>query len=583
MRKFRENMCFLLGAVLVAGMLAGCGGSSSRESGSGASTDQSGAANTTSAASDTDTASGGSGKEKAGTLKVGVSGTPNLDPAVANTGSELIAFSNLYDTLVVPSDTDETGVEPRVAESYEISDDGLTYTFHIKSGIKFHNGDELKASDVVYSVDRFLTIGEGYSYIFENHLLPGKTEAPDDTTVIFHLEDSYGPFLQSLVRVGILNEKQVTEHEDHSNETYEGHGDYGKNWLLSHDAGSGAYQAVELVQQDYFYAEKFDDWFVGFDNQYAPEAFKQMAITEAATVRTMINNKELDITDTWQSTETLSALEKMDGVSLAKYSNMLEQNIYINTTIAPMDDVNIRRAMSCLVDYDTVDNSILVGSTRVAGPTPTGVKGHTDTAMFDYDPEKAKSYIAASRYADSIGDYTIEIVTNSDVSDQEKIALMIQSAGQQIGLKIEVTKAPWVSLQDMFGSAETSPMMTLINSAPPIDDAATYLQSRYSQKTQGTWENGEWLSDEKLDADIQDALTTVDDEERMKKEADIQNYIVDELCPSIWLCNLTERCAYHSDYIKWPFVENASEGEIPTTTNGFSQVYANMEYHPELK
>ena len=95
---------------------------------------------------------------------------------------------------------------------------------------------------------------------------------------------------------------------------YGENGDYGRTYLLTHGAGSGAYKAVELVQQDYFYAEKYDDWFMGWDNEYAPEAFKQMAITEATTVRTMVNNKELDITDTWQSLETLNALSQIDGV-----------------------------------------------------------------------------------------------------------------------------------------------------------------------------------------------------------------------------------------------------------------------------
>ena len=71
----------------------------------------------------------------------------------------------MYDTLVHPSDTDE-GVTGRVADSWEVSDDGPVYTFNLKKGIKFHNGEELKASDVVYSMDRLLTIGEGYAYIF---------------------------------------------------------------------------------------------------------------------------------------------------------------------------------------------------------------------------------------------------------------------------------------------------------------------------------------------------------------------------------------------------------------------------------
>lgn len=207
--------------------------------------------------------------------------------------------------------------------------------------------------------------------------------------------------------------------------------------------------------------------------------------------------------------------------------------------------------------------------------------GHVDTAQFKFDIEQAKTYLAASSYADTYKDYPIEIVVNSDVADLEKIALMVQTAAQQIGMTITISKAPWVSLIDKMGSVETSPQITIINSAPPYDDAGVYLQSRYSNATQGTWENGEWLSDSTINDMIEDALGTTDVDARLQKYADIQNYIVDEVCPSAWLCDLTERCAYQSSYIKWPLIEEADG--VGRCVNGYSQEYYRMEYHTELK
>ena len=203
-----------------------------------------------------------------------------------------------------------------MAERWEVSEDGLTYTFYLKKGIKFHNGDELTASDVAFSMNRLLTIGEGYAYLFADSM--GSVETPDDYTVVFHLKKTFGPFVSALVRLPILNEEQVMANKQDG--PYGEFGDYGKAWLVSNDAGSGAYKAKELVQQDYFLAEKNDDWFVGWSNEYAPDGFKMMAITEASTVRTMVANKELDVTDQWQSTETLAALEKMDGVPPGPHS-----------------------------------------------------------------------------------------------------------------------------------------------------------------------------------------------------------------------------------------------------------------------
>lgn len=560
----KKVLCLLLALVLVFGLTA-CGSTDN----STTTTAASGSNAETKEATD-------DGAEKASTIKIGVSGTPDLDPAIASTGSSLIAAINIYDTLVYPSDTEESGIEGRVAESWTVSDDGLTYTFKLKQGIKFHSGNELKAADVVYSMDRLLTIGQGYAYIFSNFVDAGSTVAVDDYTVEFHLKSPYGPFANALIRLFIVDSETVKANTV-AGGAYGDNGDYGTAWLVEHDAGSGAYKAVKLVQQDYFYAEKNPDWFMGWTNAKAPEAFKQMAITEATTVRTMINNKELDITDTWQSTETLAALEKMDGVSIAKLSNGLEYNMYFNNQAAPMDDVNFRRAISSLIDYNTICSTILIDSVPAAGPTPAGVTGHVDTFQFTYDLDKAKEYLAASKYANNAADYPIEIVVNSDVAGLEKIALMVQSAAQQVGITITISKAPWVSLIDKMGSAETSPQITMINSAPPFDDAGVYLQSRYSNATQGTWENGEWFADSKVNDMILEALQITDTATRLQKYADIQNYIVDELCASGWLCDMTERCAYQSGYIKWPFVENADG--VAHCVNGYSQIFCEMEYN----
>ena len=336
--------------------------------------------------------------------------------------------------------------------------------------------------------------------------------------------------------------------------------------------------AKELVQQDYFQAEKNPEWFMGWDNENAPDGFKMMAITESATVRTMIQNGSLDMTDQWQSPENLNAMSKMDNISLAEYSTSLLYNMYLNTKSAPLDDVNVRKAVSSLIDYDTICNNILIGSTKATGPVMSKIAGATETDAYTYDLEKAKEYIAASKYADTIGDYKIEILCNSDVAALEKIALMIQAIGSEVGLNFEISKAPWVSIVDRTGSVDTTPHMLAICSASKYNDAGSYLEARYHSKNVGTWEQAEWIANEDLDEMIEDALATVDENERFSKYAVIENYIVDELCPTIYMCEYTERVAYNSNRVKWNFIDNAEEGEIPFISDGFSHIFANIEY-----
>ncbi len=82
------------------------------------------------------------------------------------TGASTIVLCNMYDSLVFPNV--DGSVKPWLAKSWEISGDGLTYTFELVPGVKFHNGDELTAEDVVFSLQRILTIGEGYGYLFHH-------------------------------------------------------------------------------------------------------------------------------------------------------------------------------------------------------------------------------------------------------------------------------------------------------------------------------------------------------------------------------------------------------------------------------
>ena len=104
---------------------------------------------------------------------------------------------NIYDPLVWP--TKGGPPKPHLAESWDVSDDGLTYTFHLRKGVKFHDGTELTAEDVAFSMDRMLSISKGFAWLWKDVLDVGDIEAADDYTVAFHLNEPYGPFIAGLV------------------------------------------------------------------------------------------------------------------------------------------------------------------------------------------------------------------------------------------------------------------------------------------------------------------------------------------------------------------------------------------------
>jgi peptide/nickel transport system substrate-binding protein len=153
-----------------------------------------------------------------------------LDPAKASDYADSILMFNVYDTLVGPAQG-KTGYVPDLAKSWKA--DGTTYTFTLRDDVKFQNGDPLTADDVVHSLDRMKAIGQGLSYLFTDVT---KAEALDPHTVKFTLAKPYAPFVAALVRLPIVDKKQVQAHETNK--------DWGQAWLDTHSAGTGAYSVV---------------------------------------------------------------------------------------------------------------------------------------------------------------------------------------------------------------------------------------------------------------------------------------------------------------------------------------------------
>lgn len=546
MKKF---LAVILSLAMCAALLAACGGGSS----SGGDAAGGDAAATTDGGSD-DGGAAATGAHQS-IIRMTADSTPILDPATHTGNASSIAYCNLYDTLVFPT---ADGVEPDLAESWEPNEDGTEYTFHLKQGVLFHDGTEVTASDVKFTADRMIAIGQGFAYLYST--IVKEVVVDDDYTVRFVLNNPYGPFVSTLVRLYILNEELVTANE--TDGAYGDHGDYGSTWLLSADAGSGPYQFKELVQNDYFLAEKFEDWHGGWDNANAPQEFEIIYGTEGPTVQTLMANQDLEITDMWQSPESYQALEAMDGVELASYSTRLVQNLYFNCSKAPTDDVNYRKALACLVDYDTIIEACFPGSLQPSGPVSWGTAGHVEVDTPSYDIDKAKEYLAQSKYADQLADYPLSFSLLTDNDALERVALSFQAACKEVGITVEISKAPWTTIQEELSTAESTPNVCTVNSGPQFNEAGATLESQFHTKAAGTYENCNWMDDKDLDARIDDAMSTVDDDERFAKYAEIQKYVADELTPSAWMADLAERVGYQATYVDFPAAEATRNGEF---------------------
>ena len=521
------------------------------------------------AAADANAPAAGDTAAQSKIIRIAESGAPTIDPAVGSDSSSVEALVNIYDTLVFPQADGTAG--PWLAETWETSPDGLTWTFHLREGVKFHSGNELKASDVAFSLQRLIDIGEGYAYLFKDRV--ASVEAADDYTVVIQLAQPYGPFLSTLCRVYVLEEALVTEHQKDG--AYGGHGDYGKEWLVTNDAGSGPYMTADVAVQESYSATRFADYWGGF-GENAPDGFEIINQAEAATVRSMMANKEIEITDSWQTEAAITALDAMEGVSVNTYMTGHLMYMMLNNQSAPTDDVHFRKALAYCLDYDTAA-SIFPGSKAPNGPVSSVLAGwDSSLPTLKQDMDKAKAELAQSGYADSLDSHPLTLYWVSDVPDEEKLALLLQSNAAELGIQIEVKSVPWTGFVDLVTSPETTPNITIVHVDPYYDEAGSVLESKYHSSSAGTWEQAEWLQNSDIDHMIEDAIATTDYDARMQKYAAVQEQLVD-LRPSLYLYDAAAKRAYQ-DYIVWPAAEAHKNGESFTSAAGYDLYIRDFQY-----
>jgi peptide/nickel transport system substrate-binding protein len=499
-----------------------------------------------------------------------------IDPAVGSDNVAELCMQNFYDTLLT---VDENGnPQPRVAESWTFDPNTLTYTFKIRKGIQFHDGSELKASDVVFSLKRMIDIGEGWGYLFRG--LVKDVSAPNPETVTITLERPVGPFLLYLMHLAVVNEKQVKDNAKKDG-PYGEFGDYGKDWLLTHDAGSGPYMVKEVKLEEHVIGVKNPNYWQKIDEN-APDSFKVIGTTEPVTVRTLMAKKELEITDEWQPTENYDAMSKLPGVKVANLRTGAPLMLMFNTSKPPFDDLHFRRAVMYVFDYAVCQEQILPTSERARGPvSPVMPGGDPSLPLLERNVDKAKEELAQSKYAGQLDQYPIEFWWNSVVPDQEKIALLLQSNCQEIGIKVDVVKSSWTQFVDACSKPETTPhIFPVIQSSIAYPEAGAILYQVYHSSSRGTFFNMHWFDDAtqaEIDQMIEDAIATLDTNERHEKYKAIIRKILD-LAADIVAVEMPQRHAYQAGYLMWPAAQAAETGGKINLMPGLRMQFKDMRF-----
>ncbi len=214
---------------------------------------------------------------------------------------------------------------------------------------------------------------------------------------------------------------------------------------------------------------------------------------------------------------------------------------------------------------------------------PFNLPGHEPTVyQYTRNMDKAREELKKSKYYNDLKNYPVELSWCAEAPEEEKIALLFQANAAELGIHIEIRKTPFGMMIAEAQTPETTPNASVVFVAPHYAEAGSMLMTRYHSNSCGTWEQMEWLQDDNLDKMIEDALSTIDTEERFAKYAAIQKYIVD-LCPTIWLFDQAEIRAYQANYIYWPAAELAKSEEPSIAVLGYAMYARDMKVFPEKR
>jgi peptide/nickel transport system substrate-binding protein len=477
----------------------------------------------------------------------------SLEPGFEANNWERVLMPNLYDPLVFP-DPEKT-VKPWIAESWQISPDGKSYTFKLRKGVRFHDGSEVTADDVVFSVERMMATG-GQTATYFKAIKPGTTKKIDDYTVQFNLDKRNPAFLQALFIFWIVNKDLVMKNLETG--PHGAFGDYGKKFLDTRDAGSGPYRAVSLKHGDSVVIERFPDYTF---EQWKPEGkrvdrVKMYIRPEWVTLTAMFKKGELDIVSWGMPAATQRNIRKDDRFVFFEAAMPVPWYLIMNNKKPPLDDVNVRKAISYVFDYETVIKRILTGGKRSRGPVPdTFPSWNPETKMYVRDLEKAKAYIKKSKYTpDQLKGFTLDIAAVSGSERFKKIALLAASNLSEIGLNGKVKPMRWTDICEAQVKPETAAALVVCYQSAKVPHAQDYLVFY----TPDVWHTpvpagGMYYDNPKATALIDIAKDALDVEEQNKayKEAQI---LIAEDAPSLFL-HYTVRSWPRWRYIKeipWP-------------------------------
>ncbi len=420
----------------------------------------------------------------------------NLDPAVGNDYTQDLANYNMYDNLVTqaPNST----IIPNVASSWTSSSNGTVYTFILNQGIKFHNGDVLNASDVVFSMQRMIAIGEGAASDWVGILNSSGVTALNASAVQMTTNAVYAPFASTLSLFYIVDESVVTQHLANASSSNP-MGDWGAAWMVNHDAGSGPYMLSNYQPGVSLTLDRFTGYWRGWSNNPNPyNVVTYTIVTSDATVLSLAKEGSLDWVSDYLQLSTYQALHSNLGWQFMNFSTATFFMIKMNTQKAPLNNTQFRKAVALAFNYSALQY-IFPGGVQLSGPIPQDYKDSNPAVKpLSQDLSAAKAALNGSGVNPSSQSLTIVYVQGS--IQEQQIVEEFQKDLSQIGLTVNIQPQTFLTVTQIAANATSTPDFTIIEFIPFYPDADSLVYAPYSSMAHGTWISMEWFTNSTVDS-----------------------------------------------------------------------------------
>lgn len=471
------------------------------------------------------TASSAAEPKYGGDLVVAATQDPtSLDPITARGNASFQVIKQIYDGLTRYK-TGTFEVEPALAESWEISPDGLIYTFHLKKNVTFHDGTPFNAEALFFNIDRILNKENPHhpkGRMGQVPIIYGQVkdyEVIDEYTFRFIMKTSYAPFIACLAMMpaGIVSPAAIRK--------------YGED-LFNNPVGTGAFVFETWTKGDHIsLAANENHW----EGRPYLDSVTYRVIPENSVRLLKLEKGEAHLLLTIGPNDVPRIKEQ--NLTLYETAGMMICSIGINHRKKPLDDVRVRKALSYAIDREEICKYILKGfAVPTFSPVPKSNWGYSDDLKgYPYDPEKAVALLKEAGYPDGF-DITITAANVPNPMNPAGVQtwLAIQSYWKKIGVNVRMNLLELGAYYNVLLSGQNEWDIEGEGWTADNGDPDAFLHQRFSSKS---WLNFFNYKNDELDRLLDQARQIMDQRERIEIYGRTQSMIVDDDCARIELFN----------------------------------------------